>query len=38
MLRPPSNISVVDLIVDVAKLPVKGNREEVFNDVFSNPL
>jgi len=32
------NISVVDLIVYVAELPVKGDREEVFNDILGNTL
>jgi hypothetical protein len=32
------NISVVDLIVYVTKIPSKGYREEVFNDILGNAL
>ena len=32
------DISVVDLVVYVAKIPVEVNHEEVFNDVLGNAL
>jgi len=32
------NISIVDLIVYVTKIPSEGYREEVFHDILSNAL